>query len=115
MMTYPTNLAIDTAGRLYVPDLNNNRVLRFDNASKKGNGAAADAVLGHATYTDARVNNLDSIGLNEPTGTAVDPKSGAVYVVGVGEQSCSPLCQCDDVRFGARGGRCLRGAGFWQR
>ncbi len=39
-------LTADAAGNLYVSDAGNKRILRFDNAAAKANGAAADGVLG---------------------------------------------------------------------
>jgi len=47
----PTSLAFDTTGRLWVADRSNNRVLRFENAATKANGANADGVLGHPDFT----------------------------------------------------------------
>ena len=40
-LNYPTGVAVDQFGSLYVADFNNNRVLRFDNAASLANGAAA--------------------------------------------------------------------------
>ena len=40
---------IDNSGRLYVSDCGNGRVLIFNNASSKSNGAAADNVLGQSS------------------------------------------------------------------
>ncbi|MGR0481756.1 MAG: InlB B-repeat-containing protein [Candidatus Electronema sp. V4] len=51
-MIDPEGLAVDADGRLWVADTWNNRVLRFDNATAKGNGADADAVLGQTNFTD---------------------------------------------------------------
>ena len=39
-------LTVDAAGNLYVSDAANRRILRFDNAAAKANGAPADGVLG---------------------------------------------------------------------
>jgi DNA-binding beta-propeller fold protein YncE len=41
-MTTPVRLFVDAAGRLWVSDYGNRRVLRFDGASAKATGAAAD-------------------------------------------------------------------------
>jgi len=41
---------VDATGRLWVADVNNNRVLRFDNAAGKADGADADGVLGQALW-----------------------------------------------------------------
>ena len=50
-MSYPNGIVVDKAGHLWVADSNNNRVLRFDNAASKANGAAADGVLGQPDFT----------------------------------------------------------------
>ena len=47
----PMSLHVDGSGRLWVADTNNNRVLRFDNASTKASGANADGVLGQPDFT----------------------------------------------------------------
>jgi sugar lactone lactonase YvrE len=52
-MNYPTGLALDANGNLFVSDMNNSRVLRFDNAAAKSDGGAADGVLGAADFTTA--------------------------------------------------------------
>ncbi|MBN9342649.1 MAG: NHL repeat-containing protein, partial [Comamonadaceae bacterium] len=44
-------IALDAHGNLYVSDGGNNRVLRFDNAASKANGADADGVLGATNFT----------------------------------------------------------------
>ena len=49
-MSHPYGVAVDNAGRLWVADLSNNRVLRFDNAAGKANGANADGVLGQLDF-----------------------------------------------------------------
>ena len=46
-------LTVDAAGNLYVSDSSNGRILRFDNAAAKANGAAADGVLGAPNLTTA--------------------------------------------------------------
>jgi len=42
---HPEALAISTNGTLFVADVDNNRVMRFDNAASKANGAYADGLL----------------------------------------------------------------------
>ena len=42
---------VDAGGRLWVSEDGNCRVLRFDNAAAKANGAAADGVLGQPDFT----------------------------------------------------------------
>ncbi|WP_374670794.1 IPTL-CTERM sorting domain-containing protein [Acidovorax temperans] len=46
-------LTVDAAGNLYVSDAGNRRILRFNNAAAKANGAAADGVLGAPDFTTA--------------------------------------------------------------
>lgn len=50
-MNQPAGLALDAAGRLFVMDYGFNRVLRFDQAAAKPNGANADGVLGEPNFT----------------------------------------------------------------
>lgn len=67
----PYALAIDGSGRLWVCDANNHRVLRFDDASNKASGAAADGVLGQPGFITKNT-ALSQSGLNSPTGLAID-------------------------------------------
>ena len=50
-MVYPTGLSVDSEGRLWVTDMGNSRVLRFDDAATKANGVDADGVLGQPNFT----------------------------------------------------------------
>jgi sugar lactone lactonase YvrE len=70
-MYQPTAVAMDSAGRLWVADSNNNRVLRFDSAAGKPNGAAADGVLGQPDFTSSAAATTASA-MNTPGGVAVD-------------------------------------------
>ena len=81
-MSSPYAAAIDAAGRLYVADQNNNRVLRFDDVASKSNGAGANGVLGQP--------DLSTIGaattsqkMSAPTGVAID-NTGTLYVADQG-------------------------------
>ncbi len=47
------SISIDSAGRLWVADTFNHRILRFDNAAAKPNGAPADGVLGQPSFVTA--------------------------------------------------------------
>jgi sugar lactone lactonase YvrE len=71
----PFSVAVDSAGRLWVADTQNNRVLWFENAVAKGNGANADGVLGQPDFTGAAAATTQS-GLNTPIGVAVDSATG---------------------------------------
>jgi sugar lactone lactonase YvrE len=70
-MDRPVGLAVDTAGRLWVADFFNNRVLRFDGAAGKPNGANADGVLGQPNFTSNGAATTAS-GMNSPGGLAID-------------------------------------------
>lgn len=74
----PQGIAVDASGNLYVADGSNNRVLRFDNAASKANGAAADVVLGQTTFTSNTVGTAANK-MRNPTSLAVD-KNGNLYV-----------------------------------
>jgi len=78
-LAYPEALAIDAAGNLYVADKNNNRVLRFNNAAAKSNGAAADAVFGQPNFT-SNASGSAANQMNLPVGLALNP-SGNVLLV----------------------------------
>ena len=56
-MDLPSGLAIDTDGRLYVAEQNNNRVLIFDNVINKSNGDAANNLLGQANFLSNRIDS----------------------------------------------------------
>src|SRR5206468_692221 len=77
-LSAPTGVAVDSAGRLWVADYNNSRVLRFDSAAAKTNGAPADGVLGQPAFTS---NNpaMTQNGMTLPTGVAVD-SAGHLWV-----------------------------------
>ncbi|MCP4116048.1 MAG: choice-of-anchor D domain-containing protein, partial [Desulfobacteraceae bacterium] len=56
-LNVPFGITLDSYGNLYVADSMNHRVLRFDNAVSKGNGANADAVFGQPDFTSKADNN----------------------------------------------------------
>ena len=78
-MGEPVGVAMDTSGRLWVADYNNSRVLRFDNAASKANGANADGVLGQTNFTSYSFSTTRN-GMDEPTGVTADNASGRLYV-----------------------------------
>lgn len=63
-MATPIGVTVDGAGRLFVLDQLFNRILRFDNAKAKANGANADGLLGAPTFDhylrDSRTRNAFS-------------------------------------------------------
>jgi len=77
-MNYPIGLTIDSTGRLWVADFENNRILRFDNAVSKANGAAADGVLGQPDFT-SNASATSATGMLQPTGVTVD-SNGVLWV-----------------------------------
>jgi sugar lactone lactonase YvrE len=81
-MRNPSGLAVDANGTLWVAEYNNSRILRFDNAASKANGANADGVLGQTTYTTLNVATTQS-GLRTPMGIATD-SSGNLWVADYG-------------------------------
>jgi len=48
---------LDDKGRLCVSDKNNHRILIFNDANNKANGAAADYMLGQPDFTSNTINN----------------------------------------------------------
>ena len=74
----PQAVAVDPSGNLFVADGSNHRVLRFNNAATKANGANADGVLGQVDYTSSgKGTAADKI--SNPISLAVD-KNGNLYV-----------------------------------
>jgi sugar lactone lactonase YvrE len=82
-LSNPFGVALDKAGRLWVADTINNRLLRFDSAASKANGADADGVLGQADFTHGDINRGGDVVTNTlyyPEGAALDA-SGLLWVV----------------------------------
>lgn len=69
-LNFPRAALVDSQGRLWIADGNNNRVLRFDNAAFLGNGAPASAVLGQAGFATAASGTTSST-MNGPHGLAL--------------------------------------------
>jgi hypothetical protein len=81
-MNQPYSLAVDASGNLYVADLYNSRVLRFNHAASDTNGAAADGVLGQPNFTSNN-GGLTQSTMNHPAGVGVDA-SEKLYVADYG-------------------------------
>ncbi len=70
-MHHPGGIVGDGKGAIWVADTQHHRVLRFDNAAAKANGASANAVLGQNSGTTA-FGNLGATGLDTPRQLAVE-------------------------------------------
>lgn len=64
-------ISVDANGRLWVADINNRRVLRFDNASSSGNFPAAARVYGQQNFTSNTI-GFDAKAMAGPTDVVVD-------------------------------------------
>lgn len=72
-MSTPIGLAIDqTSGTLWVAEISNNRITRFDNAISLPNGAPANGVLGQPNFTTNIASVVTATTLGNPTGVALD-------------------------------------------
>lgn len=82
-MNRPTGVAADTAGRVYVADTNNSRVLVYNDAVNRLNSAPADNVLGQpdlVTALNANVTGYGPKALFSPTGLYFDAAANALWV-----------------------------------
>lgn len=70
-MKGPVGVFVDINGRLWVTDRLNHRVLRFDNAASKANGARADGVLGQPDFSTSS-SGLSAVKMNRPMGVYAD-------------------------------------------
>lgn len=77
-MYHPAGVCVDQNGTLWVADSYNNRVLRFDNATNKPNGADADGVLGQVDF-NSRISRATRSNLSKPVDVAIDI-SGRLYI-----------------------------------
>ncbi|MCK7518790.1 MAG: NHL repeat-containing protein [Ignavibacteriales bacterium] len=78
LLSAPTSLFVDGSGNLWVADKDNNRVLRFNNASTKPNGSNADGVLGQVDFVTGTSGTTASK-FDAPWGVHVDV-SGKLWV-----------------------------------
>ena len=70
-MWFPTGIAVDSRGTLWVADTQNNRVLWFLNAGQRSNGSNADGVLGQSDFASSAPGE-GSLGMSGPLGLDVD-------------------------------------------
>lgn len=73
-LTSPAGLSLDAEGRLWVADALNHRILRFDNAASKANGAFADGLIGVSGLSGTSRTRM-----NVPLGVIVDSQ-GTLWV-----------------------------------
>lgn len=79
----PSGLHVDGAGRLWVADTLNNRVLMFEQASSRGDFPFADKVVGQSGFGG----NSPATGanrLNNPRGVAIDDANDILWVADTG-------------------------------
>lgn len=78
LMSDVAGVHADASGRLWVSDLGNRRVLRFDNAAEKADGATADGVIGQPDFSTATT-SLTAGKFAGPHGLSLDA-AGALWV-----------------------------------
>ncbi len=78
----PSGLCVDPAGRLWVADFNNNRVLMWSNASALGNNPEADLVLGQVDFT-SQTPDTTANRMRIPFGVRINP-AGDLWVADLG-------------------------------
>lgn len=79
----PQAVAADSAGRLWVADTGNNRVLRFPGPFAGARGPAADFVIGQPDFTSSKPNRggaVSASGLDGPSGLAIYTFNDTLYV-----------------------------------
>ncbi len=74
----PAGLTVDAAGRLFVVDTGNNRVLMFEDASIRSSGASADRVFGQPGFTTGSSGTTATL-MGSPFGVCTDA-SGNLWV-----------------------------------
>jgi sugar lactone lactonase YvrE len=75
----PNSITGNSTGSIWVSDSGNDRVLRFDVAALKANGAGADGILGSTSYTTLTSTGTTRTSMDSPTGLTIDPL-GRLYV-----------------------------------
>jgi sugar lactone lactonase YvrE len=98
-MNDPVSISTDSSGRLWVADNVNNRVLRFDAAASKADGANADGVLGQALFTTSVVATT-ATGMSLPYGVHADA-SGNLWVSEYGNQRAIRFSNAASLADGA--------------
>ena len=83
----PGAIALDTrggAGRLYIADTGNHRVLGWADVDSYQAGDPPSVVLGQFSAADSSPLGTGVSGLTSPMGIAADPSTGALYVADTG-------------------------------
>jgi sugar lactone lactonase YvrE len=101
-MSHPWGLAVDAAGRLYVADTSNNRVLRFDNAQSLASGAQANVVFGQVGYTQF-VTGTSASGLNAPTDLTIVDQNGGNTTLWVADTGNYRILRYDNAQSASTG------------
>ncbi len=70
-LSFPISVQVDSAGRLWVADSGNNRILMWTNASALGSDAAANLVLGQINFTSG-ASGLSASEFTAPSGLWID-------------------------------------------
>jgi sugar lactone lactonase YvrE len=78
-MNLPFGVAISADDTLWVTEGGNNRVIRFNNASTKATGAAADGIIGQASFSTSAP-ALSVRGLKTPAYNPFIDSSGSLWV-----------------------------------
>jgi sugar lactone lactonase YvrE len=76
----PGGVALDGTGNLYVADTSNYRVLKYNAPFSSPGDTTADLVLGQPSFTAVGINFVDAVGLNSPSGVAVDANNNLFYI-----------------------------------
>ena len=76
-LNFPSGVALDTAGDLFVADGNNNRVLKYQ--SPLSTDQSASVALGEPDFTHT-ANVIDPASLGGPQQIAIDPSTGGIVV-----------------------------------
>jgi streptogramin lyase len=75
----PSGICVDGAGRLWVADRGNHRVLRFDNAANLPFGFGANTVLGQDGFLTKNTPPASATGMNDPISVFADAE-GTLWV-----------------------------------
>ncbi len=71
-MYYPSGLALDGSGNIFISDYQNNRVMKYTGAATSTNGPAAVLSVGQTSPDSYTQTGLTAISLNTPYGIAID-------------------------------------------